>query len=130
MDRKLLTIVNKLNENLPDESMFSFGLITTSFWSGISIFYMNSNIPIWDNENDGECTYSAVLGKFQEIVIELMKIAKLSSLMKEILSRNYTDLLMLEDESWQPDTNSINASIANIQEIEDVFEIDLEDTRI
>lgn len=130
MEKKLKEIVDKLNDNLPEESMFGFGYTYTTHWNSIDLFYMNNTIPLWNSE-DGEenCTYTIVLGKLQFIVLELMKISQLSKLLKEILSRNYTDFLMLEDESWQPDESSINSSIANLQEIEDIFEIDLEDTR-
>ncbi len=123
-------IVNKLNNNLPDESMFGFGYTYTPFWESIDLFYMSNTIPLWNSEEgEDECTYTILLGKLQKVVIELMKISQLSKLMEEVLSRNYTDFLMLEDESWQPDSKSVNSSIGNIQEIEDIFEINLIDTR-
>lgn len=130
MKKEIKKIVDKLNNNLPDESMFGFGYTYTPFWESIDLYYMSNTIPLWNSEEgEEECTYTIILGKLQKVVIELMEISQLSKLMKEILSRNYTDLLMLEDKSWQPDEHSINASISNIQEIEDIFEIDLEDTR-
>lgn len=127
---KLKEIVDKLNDNLPDESMFVFGYTYTPFWESVDLYYSNTNFNLWNSEDgDDECTYTIILGKLQKLVLELMKISQLSKLLKESLSRSYTDLLMLEDESWQPDEKSINASIVNLQEIEDIFEIDLEDTR-
>jgi hypothetical protein len=130
MNENIEKIVDKLNDNLPDESMFGFGYTYTPFWESIDLYYMSNTIPLWNSEEgEEECTYTIILGKLQKVVIELMDISQLSKLMKEILSRNYTDLLMLEDESWQPDNDSINASISNIQEIESIFEIDLKDTR-
>jgi len=127
---ELRRVVNKLNDNIPDESMFVFAYTYTPYWESIDLFYMSETIPLWNSEDgEDECTYTIILGKLQKIVIGLMQISLLSKLMKEVLSRNYTDFLMLEDGSWQPDESSTNSSIANIQEIESIFEIDLEDTR-
>ena len=127
---ELRRVVNKLNDNIPDESMFVFAYTYTPYWKSIDLFYMSETIPLWNSEDgEDECTYTIILGKLQKIVIGLMQISLLSKLMKEVLSRNYTDFLMLEDGSWQPDESSTNSSIANIQEIESIFEIDLEDTR-
>lgn len=129
-EKTIKEIVDKLNENLPDESMFGFGYTYTTFWESIDLFYMNNTIPLWNTEDgEEECSYLLILNKLQKIVVELMKISLLSKILKETLDNNYTDLLMLEDESWQPDEDSINSSIANIQHIEDIFDIDLEDTR-
>ena len=127
---ELRRVVNKLNDNIPDESMFVFAYTYTPYWESIDLFYMSETIPLWNSEDgEDECTYTIILGKLQKIEIGLMQISLLSKLMKEVLSRNYTDFLMLEDGSWQPDESSTNSSIANIQEIESIFEIDLEDTR-
>lgn len=124
-------IVNKLNENLPDDSMFCFTLLSNTFWDSICLCYMGITITIWDSENGpSDPTYHDVLGEFQKIVLELFKISQIGKVIEKSLSRTYTDFLMLEDESWKPDKSSIDSSIGNLQEVaEDILELELKDTR-
>lgn len=48
---------------------------------------------------------------------------------KQALNETYTDLLMLEDDSWQPESSSIGATIDNIILIADELGLTVEDTR-
>jgi len=41
----------------------------------------------------------------------------------------YTDFLMLRDGDWDPDEDTINASIGMIERIAEILDIGLEDTR-
>ena len=48
---------------------------------------------------------------------------------KDYLNGVYTDFLMLKDETWEPDSKSISASIYAIEKIAEELEINLTDTR-
>lgn len=45
------------------------------------------------------------------------------------LSCLYTDLLMLQDGSWIPDDDSINASLSMIEGVSEALSIELHDNR-
>jgi len=51
------------------------------------------------------------------------------NLLEENLSNVFTDLSMLQDGSWQPDGDSIQASLNNLHEIAHDLKINIVDTR-
>ena len=130
MKKELIDIVEKLNKNLPEESMFCFSLITSEFWDSISICYCSNTIQLWNSEDESNPTYSSVLGEFQKIVLELFHISQLGKVIEDGLSHLYTDLLMLKEEIWIPDEHSIQDSLNNLEECaESILELELKDTR-
>jgi hypothetical protein len=130
MKEDLIKIVEKLNNNLPRESMFCFSLVTSQFWDSICICYLSSTISLWDSENESNPTYNSVLGEFQKIVLELFHISQIGKVIESGLSHLYTDLLMLGDGTWIPDESSIRASLNNLGECaESILELELKDNR-
>ena len=49
--------------------------------------------------------------------------------LQELLSMVYTDLLLLKTGTWQPDDDSCNACISNIEEIASEVDVELIDLR-
>ncbi len=50
--------------------------------------------------------------------------------LKELLSGIYTDILMLQDGTWQPDDDSCNATIDAIESIASILNVEITDTRL
>tara|TARA_R110000796_G_scaffold118353_2_gene231945 strand:- start:4517 stop:4924 length:408 start_codon:yes stop_codon:yes gene_type:complete len=131
MKKNLEDIVEKLNKNLPEDTEYCFCLTSSRFWDSIGISYSHGTISLWDSENcPSEPTYFDVLGAFQKIVLELFHISQIGKEVEKSLSCLYTDFLMLEDETWVPDKDSIKASLENLEEVaESILELELTDTR-
>lgn len=49
--------------------------------------------------------------------------------LEELLSGVYTDILMLQDGTWQPDEHSCQATIEAIEKIANELNLELKDTR-
>lgn len=135
VSEEVIKTVEKLNANLPDDSEFAFSLETNEYWTSINFCFMSASILMWDSENDErdwigdekEALYPFVLDIFQNRVIQLMKIGGLTEILKATLSHTYTDLTMLEEGSCT--MSSVNSSIGALQELEYIFQFDLNDTR-
>ena len=48
---------------------------------------------------------------------------------EELLSGIYTDILMLQDGTWQPDDDSCNATIDAIERLSTLLNAEIKDTR-
>lgn len=49
--------------------------------------------------------------------------------LKSLLSDIYTDILMLKEEIWEPDEDSCNSTIDNIERIAQLLNLEIKDTR-